>query len=334
MSTINAKYNAQSLDFGDKYLPVSRVTLMWGEGDDQYFTAGDDTGREIVGFCPSATQAMANAVLASLTGIVYRPMEADRVEIDPSAEIGDMLKIAGKTSTVAHLVTDLDTAAHVSDVSAPSKAEEEPDWPEYEPQMQKELKRRVSFNQSYYGTAITREKGIEIQRVVGSATEAAVLFNADRFRVAQGGETKLDFDYVGGRFLFGGTLYATGTLISPEIEGDEIYADNAFIVRDSGTVLGYMGPGSGYAEGGSTPGVLIANGTPGSAATIYVIATSAGARMQAGGASIYVYEGAQYDHAVMSAGGHTVDVSENGVIIDGINIEALDARVTALEEAE
>ena len=65
--------NVENLEKGGELPPISRITLFWGEEDTQFFTAGGDTGRELTAFCPSATQAMANELLASLRGCVYRP---------------------------------------------------------------------------------------------------------------------------------------------------------------------------------------------------------------------------------------------------------------------
>ena len=59
------------------------------------YVAGDDTGRTLEIDNPFGTQAMANAMLASLSGYQYQPYTATDALLDPAAEIGDAANMRG-----------------------------------------------------------------------------------------------------------------------------------------------------------------------------------------------------------------------------------------------
>lgn len=104
--------------------PISRVTLYVDQ--DNVFTAGDDTGYEIIADCPHATQAMVDALLASLKGYQYKMVSGDAADIDPAAELGDGMTVDGMYSVLAHVN---DRGSRYMDVSAPGEAELEDEFP-------------------------------------------------------------------------------------------------------------------------------------------------------------------------------------------------------------
>ena len=55
---------AASFETANKLQPITRVTIWYD--DENYYTAGDDTGRTLEIDCPWATQAMADGLLASV----------------------------------------------------------------------------------------------------------------------------------------------------------------------------------------------------------------------------------------------------------------------------
>lgn len=63
--------------------------------EDTTYEAGNDTGRTLEIDNPFGTQAMANNMLASLTGYQYQPYSAEGALLDPSAEIGDAVNMRG-----------------------------------------------------------------------------------------------------------------------------------------------------------------------------------------------------------------------------------------------
>lgn len=100
---------------------VSQVKLF--VDDDTYFVAptnGDDSGYTIEAFCPSATQAMANSVLAQLQSCKYQGYKASSATISPDAELGDGVDVRGVYGMIAR--QDLHFGAtHTADLEAPSE---------------------------------------------------------------------------------------------------------------------------------------------------------------------------------------------------------------------
>lgn len=68
--------------------------------EESYVEAGDDSGQVLEADCPWATQATANAVLASLQGYRYRPYTGDGAVLEPAADLGDAVTMNGFYSGV------------------------------------------------------------------------------------------------------------------------------------------------------------------------------------------------------------------------------------------
>ncbi|MBD5169234.1 MAG: hypothetical protein HDT20_03820 [Oscillibacter sp.] len=128
------------LDTGRPPEPVSRVTLVV-DGENAY-TAGDDTGRTIEKTVPWATQAMADAVLQSLRGVAYQPFEGLDAVLDPAAEIGDGITVAGVYSTLARADVTFD-GLYTSDIAAPGGDEVEDEYP-YQSRSQRQAQRELA----------------------------------------------------------------------------------------------------------------------------------------------------------------------------------------------
>lgn len=94
------------VDFADngQRRPISRVTLMLD--DETCYTAGDDTGAELIANCVFATQAMANNMLATLKGYVHKAFNAEAANIDPAAELGDGVTAMGIYSVFSEISDD------------------------------------------------------------------------------------------------------------------------------------------------------------------------------------------------------------------------------------
>ena len=141
-----------------KFSPYSRVTIWYD--DENAYTAGDDTGRTLEVDCPWATQAMANNLLAAVSGYAYQPFSASGAILDPAAELGDGVTVNGIYSLLASIDTTAD-ALDSADISAPGEEEVDHEYPYLSPQ-DRALKRKVALGALYYGTRITRNKGLEI----------------------------------------------------------------------------------------------------------------------------------------------------------------------------
>lgn len=117
---------------------ISRVTL-WVD-DETCYTSGDDTGLEIEADCPIATQAIADAVAAKLSGYAYQAYSAEAVNIDPAAELGDLVTVGDISSFLAS-VSD-DGCGH-PDISAPGEQELDDEYGDSGP-LQQALERKIA----------------------------------------------------------------------------------------------------------------------------------------------------------------------------------------------
>lgn len=81
------------VDVSPQFDNYSKVVIHVSE--DTTYVAGNDTGRTLEIDNPFGTQAMANNMLASMTGYQYQPYEAQGALLDPAAEIGDAVNMRG-----------------------------------------------------------------------------------------------------------------------------------------------------------------------------------------------------------------------------------------------
>lgn len=194
---------AQALRVGLEYEPVSRVTY-WVD-DEHYYTAGDDTGREMVLNCRSATQQMADKMLEKLKGFVYRPFEATGVQMDMAAELGDGVTINGHYFMIGHITQRFD-ALGLCDIGAPGEKEIDHEFPYLDP-TQRELKRRVKLGYKYQGVSIDRLHGLMIVETDGETEGAKVILNSKELSFYDvGGGRVLYFDPTSGTYKFMGEL--------------------------------------------------------------------------------------------------------------------------------
>lgn len=206
--TLNIGLSSASFDGGDPLEPISRVTVWYD--DEHAFTAGDDTGRTMELDCPWATQAMADNLLASLKGYVYKPFSAGDALLDPAAELGDGVSIAGTYSVLAQINTTHDLL-DASDIGAPGEAELDHEYPYLSPQ-DREMARKVTLGQSYYGTTITRRNGLEIVKTgADGSKKSRVVLNSDTLAFYNDdGQAALYFDTATGRYMFRGDINMQG----------------------------------------------------------------------------------------------------------------------------
>ena len=135
--TINVLNRAVSLDTAPKFDAYTGVRLWYD--DEQYFFAGDETGRVLEADNPWATQSMAESVLASVSGYSYQPFEAGSAILDPAAELGDGVNVGGVYGPLASITTRFD-AMCAADIAAPADEEIDHEYPYLSP-AEREYKR-------------------------------------------------------------------------------------------------------------------------------------------------------------------------------------------------
>ena len=216
---------AVSLDYAPAFDTVTGVRL-WYDDEACYF-AGDETGRVLEADCPWATQSVANEVLASVQGYVYQPFSASTAILPLEMELGDLVSVGGVTGPLASINTVFGGVC-TSDISAPSDEEVDHEYP-YQTKQQRELRRKVALNQSYFGTRITRANGLEVVKTAEDGTETArARLNSDVlvFYDAQGKEA-LYFDAATGKYRFVGDVAITGGTMN---------VNDKFIVEENGNL--------------------------------------------------------------------------------------------------
>lgn len=132
------------LDIGNPASNISRVNLA--VDSENYYTAGDDTGRTIEVTCPWGTQDMANAILASVQGYSYQPYTAEESLLDPAVEVGDAVTVGGIYSVIATANITVDRL-FTAEISAPETDEIDDEYP-YESFERREYDREIARTRS------------------------------------------------------------------------------------------------------------------------------------------------------------------------------------------
>lgn len=229
----NVQKNARNMQNLGMLQPFSGVKLWWSrettyedqevevEGEtttekaaiEQAYFAGDDTGRVLEADCPWATQVMADAILTQIEGYVWQGAVVEGAEITPAAELGDPVICDGVAFPLCSLDVTYD-GAYAPTISAP--ADEEVDYEyHYESETQRQLNRKATLGENYYGFRVTRENGIEVVNIVdGTETTRMILnSNVQAFYNADG-IAALYFDPVAGKYKFRGDVIITnGSLV-------------------------------------------------------------------------------------------------------------------------
>lgn len=136
--------NVASLEAGEVSERISRVNLS--VDSDNYFTAGDDSGKTLELECPWASQAMADSILAKVKNYDYQPLKADNALLDPAAEIGDAVTVGGYRSVLAQINTTFNNACAAT-ISAPGSDEVDDEYP-YKSHERREMERELARTRS------------------------------------------------------------------------------------------------------------------------------------------------------------------------------------------
>ena len=106
MDSVFLGRNASSFRRRGQTGTITKVTLVVDE--ENFFSAGDDTGDELTADCAWATQDMADAVLAQVGGKQIPGFTADEALLDISTEVGDGLTVCDTYSVAASIESTLD----------------------------------------------------------------------------------------------------------------------------------------------------------------------------------------------------------------------------------
>lgn len=197
-----------------KYKPISRVTLL--VDDENSLTAGDDTGMEIVASCPHATQAMVNALLQTMKGYQYQAYEAGAANIDPAAELGDGVTVAGVYSPLSKISDD---GRGYAGISSPGEAEMEDEYPS-EGYITQEFNRKIAETRSII-TKTSEEIMLKVEGLDGKYTEVKTTLDGLTVTDASG-TTKINGSSIKTDNLYVAAANITGTLTADQIQTGSI----------------------------------------------------------------------------------------------------------------
>ena len=324
---INLRQNAVAAVEAPYQPAYTGVRIYVGKDDnntDLYYSAGNTTGSVLEIENPWGTQAMANTILATISGYSYKPMEATGALLDPAAEMGDAVAVNGITSVIAQRDTKFG-ALLVSNISAPSDGELGHEY-QYEQKQNRQVQREIAQANSSLIVELDEIKGqvtddegnytvVTIKSdglYVGGASaklDGSNLKNGsvDTTQIAGGAITtaKIDAEAVTAAKIKSGTItadeikartitsseIATGTITANEIASNTITAAELrlrgminFYASSGTSTYAQLGYGTGQDGSGSSTYGAKLVATGGSN---YIIVTNAGARMTAGSGYIY-----------------------------------------------
>lgn len=144
LSNLYVGERAAGISVPPKFDAISKVVLL--VDDENYYEAGNDTGRTLELTCPYGTQGMANNILASVSGYQYQPVTATDALADPAVELGDSMTVGGAYSIVAQREIDFGLLLPMG-LAAPGQEEIESEYP-YVSQQQSDINRQIAQTRS------------------------------------------------------------------------------------------------------------------------------------------------------------------------------------------
>lgn len=174
---LNIGSAAKNLKTADALAGYSRVTIQ--VSDDVSYTAGTDTGKELVLENPFGTQKMANDILAKVKGYSYQPYTAAGAIWNPAAELGDAIQIKGTYGGIYNLSKTFGKDM-VADVSAPGSEEIDESFP-YKSHETRKIERQWKETKSSL-QVLTDKIALEVsaREEQGRQLAASITVQADR----------------------------------------------------------------------------------------------------------------------------------------------------------
>lgn len=148
---MNTKHyvNSDVMQFQDLgMLPEVTQVALYVDDDTCFISpvGGDESGYTIEAFCPSATQHMADNILAQLKGYRYQGYTATSASIALSAELGDGVMLRGIYGMLAMQETSFGVTG-TSDISAPSEDQLNKKYP-FQSETKREITRKLAQTRS------------------------------------------------------------------------------------------------------------------------------------------------------------------------------------------
>lgn len=214
---------AGGLETSPQFEPISKIILL--VDSENYYEAGNDTGRTLEITCPYGTQAMANNLLSSLGGYAYQPATATDALIDPAAELGDAVTIGGIYTVLAQMDTTFDSLM-TADIGAPGQEEIESEYP-YVSQQQSDINRQIAQTRSEISKT-SEEIGLRVDGLENQYAQLKVTIDGVTIE-GPGGTTLIDGGKIDADELHVNAANIDGTLSANQINTDGLTVNAANI---------------------------------------------------------------------------------------------------------
>ena len=202
---------AGGLETSPQFEPISKIILL--VDSENYYEAGNDTGRTLEITCPYGTQAMADNLLSSLGGYAYQPATATDALIDPAAELGDAVTVGGVYTILAQMDTTFDSLM-TADIGAPGQEEIESEYP-YVSQQQSDINRQIAQTRSEISKT-SEEIGLRVDGLENQYAQLKVTIDGVTIE-GPGGTTLIDGGKIDADELHVNAANIDGTLSANQI---------------------------------------------------------------------------------------------------------------------
>ena len=216
MSNLYVGERAAGISVPPKFDAISKVVLL--VDDENYYEAGNGTGRTLELTCPYGTQEMANNILASVSGYQYQPVTATDALADPAVELGDSMTVGGAYSIVAQREIDFGLLLPM-ELAAPGQEEIESEYP-YVSQQQSDINRQIAQTRSEISKT-SEEIGLRVDGLSDQYTELKVTVDGVTITDDTSGTTKIN-----GSAVYTDNLYVNAANVKGKLTANQIDATN------------------------------------------------------------------------------------------------------------
>lgn len=161
--------------------PITGVLLVVSENN-EYYQSGDYTGYVLTVNCPYGTQEMANDILLSVFGCVYKGYRANDAYLGPQAELGDGVNVGDIYSMLAYRHVNFGPG-HMSEIAAPGENEIDYEY-QYKGTTQSAISNDVDALRSYV-SRMFGELSLQITTLTGRVEALTQLTEAISDKVTQ-----------------------------------------------------------------------------------------------------------------------------------------------------
>ena len=211
--------------------PITKVELL-DENGDIVGVAGTDSGKTLTAQNPDGNNEMAQAILAKVSGYTHIGYEGQNAMLDPAAEIGDAVTVAGHYVPIISTDSTFDSILAVN-ISAPDADELDDEYP-YKSKTQRQIERNMAVTRSLI-TKSAEEINLEIQGVDGRVSslqltlDGVTITGSDGVTRINGGKiaaNSVTATQIDATNLKVAAANITGTLTASQIQTSSIYVGN------------------------------------------------------------------------------------------------------------